>query len=153
MIFSQQRRPLLLIALLTIVNVEGASAGVAKCGNSQRGVLILQDFIRHPLGHPEKPPLPSGVDPQVLPVTVSLRITVDRRGTVIHVCVVNQGTSPSKSVRLLNEAAKSSVEKWRYPKDFGLTGDLHLSHQYAQGIVSFEFVKRNTRQGRSSPYG
>jgi hypothetical protein len=140
---SQLLRLLFVLYLATLA-IQRAGAEVPKCGKPQSGVLILQDFIQHPLGKPAEPALPSGVDQTTLPFTISLRITVNREGTVVHVCAMDHDHSPSPTVRLLNEAASSAVVKWKYPSDFGLVGDLHLSHRYGQGVVSFRFVPLST---------
>lgn len=130
----------LLAVVLVLLTVQGANAEVPKCGRPKQGVLIMQDFIRHPLGKPVDPVLPPGIDGRVLPLTISLRITVNREGTVIRVCAMDQERLPTQTVLLLNTAAESSVFKWKYPRDFGLAGDLHLSHRYGQGVVSFRFL-------------
>ncbi len=132
--------PLLFAAVLMMPTVQTASAEVPKCGKPDQAVFILQDFIRHPLEGTVRPDLPPGVDQQILPITISLRITVNREGTVERVCAINQERSPSPTAHLLYEAASSTVLKWKYPRDFGLTGDLHLSHRYGQGVVSFRFL-------------
>jgi hypothetical protein len=134
----------LAIAILT----RGAEAEVPKCGKPLKGVLILQDFIRKPLQKGADPALPPGVDEHVLPVTISLRIKVNREGDVVHACVMDEEHSPSPTLRLLNEAARSAVMEWKYPRDFGLTGDLQLAHQYAQGVVSFRFLAPVPNAGR-----
>ncbi len=56
MISCREPLPLLALALLVMLIVQGASAEVPKCGKAQHGVLLLQDFIRHPVGNPVSPP-------------------------------------------------------------------------------------------------
>jgi hypothetical protein len=138
MSFGHARLCWLFLAFITLTM--GAGAEVPKCRKPQKGVVLLQDFIWHPLGEPPDPALPSGVDEHTLPVTISLRITINREGTVVYVCAMDQDHATSQSVQLLNEAARSAVLKWKFPKDFGLIGDLHLARKYGQGVVSFRFL-------------
>lgn len=129
--------PFLLCGLM--VAVCHAQTTAPSCKSLGPHVYQLQDFIRRPISGDIHPTLPSGLDPAHLPLTVKLRIVVDREGEVKSVCVLSP-KSPSRSVRKLVETATAAVLSWKYEKDFGLKGELHLVRQLARGEVVFRFV-------------
>jgi hypothetical protein len=119
-------------------------AEIEHCGAIPKGIPRLQDFIRHPLTQPSPPSIPSDADKNLLPATVSLRLTVNRDGKLTNVCVAdNKPISHGKS-RLI-EAAAESVRKWTYSRDFGLQGDLRLRYAQGWGEVLFSFPSRSER--------
>jgi hypothetical protein len=130
---------LLLVALGH--TVYAVAAPVSSCGTVGSDTRMQQDFIQHPLNRLE-PALPFGIDPRSLPVTIAMRLLVDRTGEVVQACILFASQPASHNMQLLEEAATTAVMKWKYPKDFGLhgKGEVHLSDKYLAGTMIFRFM-------------
>ena len=118
----------------------GVAAAVSNCGAVGTQTRLQQDFIQHPLNRLE-PALPFGIDPRSLPVTIAMRLLVDRAGEVAQACVLVASQPASHNMQLLEESVAAAVMKWKYPKDFGLhgKGEVHLSDKYLAGTMVFRF--------------
>jgi hypothetical protein len=88
-----------------------------------------------------EPALPFGIDPRSLPLTIAMRLLVDRAGEVAQACVLVASQPASHNMQLLEESVAAAVMKWKYPKDFGLheKGEVHLSDKYLAGTMVFRF--------------
>lgn len=143
---------LAILLCASVVAACHAQTTTPTCKSLDPQVYQLQDFIRRPISGTMQPTLPPGVYPHHLPLTVRLRIVVDREGEVKSVCALSP-KSPSASVRKLVEAATTAVLSWKYEKDFGLKGELHLVRQLATGEVVFHFVAPRLGTEPSAPFG
>lgn len=113
---------------------------MARCSAVAGGIPISQEFVRHPIDDPALPELPPGIDLRKGPIKISMRLFIDRGGSVVRVCSVRPEGRVSPEIDRLTEAAANSVRKWKYPENFGLVGELKITHRYVQGMVTFEFT-------------
>ena len=131
----------ILIPLLWIAPLCNASAEVRPCTKDGTDVLVPSDFMRPTSAPVLRPDLPHDVDRRELPITVMLRFYVDRSGNVADVCALSRKTVPiSPTIKSMRMAAASAVSTWKYPRDFGFTGDLDPRIRYIRGGVSFVFT-------------
>ncbi|MGP8259666.1 MAG: hypothetical protein ACLQM6_06895 [Acidobacteriaceae bacterium] len=117
------------------------TAQVSACGTLDSDTRMQQDFIQSPMNQVE-PRLPFGIDQGILPVTIALRLLVDRTGKVVQACTLYASQPATHSLQLLEEAATAAVMQRKYPKDFGHRGkgELHFSYKYLAGTTIFRFV-------------
>jgi hypothetical protein len=114
-------------------------AEVPTCSKAAVGIPVAQDFIQHPINEPLLPRIAPEALPKDSPTTISLRLFVDTDGSVARVCYVRSRGKAPRAVELLAKAAEESVKSWKYPKDFGLSGNLRIMHRQVQGVVVFRF--------------
>ena len=108
------------------------------CNVSTSRVRRISDFERAAL-RKVTPEYPLEAKNKGISGTVQLRLLVGKSGDVKAACPIYPDREPKPDSNLVVATQKAAL-KWKFPRNFGLRGELHLKFDYVEFTITFKFA-------------